>query len=73
MLDNCHYPIVLFWSEIDNAFIAEVPDLPGCMADGATQSDALQNVGVIIQEWIATAQELGRPVPAPRQRLHIAA
>ena len=73
MLDNCHYPIVLFWSETDNAFIAEVPDLPGCMADGATQSDALQNVGVIIQEWIATAQELGRPVPAPRQRLHIAA
>jgi len=73
MLDSCHYPIILFWSEADNAFIAEVPDLPGCMADGATQSEALQNVGVIIQEWIETAQELGRPVPAPRQRLHIAA
>ena len=73
MPDSSYYPIILFWSEADNAFIAEVPDLPGCMADGATQSEALQNVGVIIQEWIETAQELGHPIPAPRQRLQYAA
>ena len=73
MPGSSHYPIVLFWSEADNAFIAEVPDLPGCMADGPTQAEALQNVGVVIQEWIETARELGRPVPVPRQRLQIAA
>jgi predicted RNase H-like HicB family nuclease len=73
MHDSSHYPVVVFWSEEDRAFIAEVPDLPGCLADGATQTEALQNVAVIIQEWIETAQELGRPIPAPRQRLQIAA
>ena len=73
MPDSSHYPIVLFWSAEDQAFIAEVPDLPGCLADGSTQTEALQNVSVVIQEWIETAQELGRPIPAPRQRLQYAA
>lgn len=67
-----HYPIVIFWSDDDAAFIVEVPDLPGCMADGTTQAAALANATVIIEEWLATARELGRPIPAPRLRLRYA-
>ena len=63
------YEIILFWSEADHAFIAEVPELPGCMADGATYQEALANVEVVIQEWIETARELGRPIPEPKGRL----
>jgi len=63
------YEIILYWSEIDRAFIAEVPELPGCAADGATYAEAVQNAEVIIQEWIATAQELGRSIPEPKGRL----
>ncbi|BAZ70056.1 hypothetical protein NIES4106_48420 [Fischerella sp. NIES-4106] len=63
------YEIIIYWSEEDQAFIAEVPELPGCAADGETYQDALQNVEIIMQEWIETAQELGRSIPAPRQRL----
>ena len=63
------YEVVLYWSEEDGAFIAEVPELPGCMADGATYQEALANVEVVIQEWIEIAQELGRDVPEPRRRL----
>ena len=63
------YEIILSWSEIDRAFIAEVPELPGCAADGATYAEAVQNAEIIIQEWIATAQELGRPIPEPKGRL----
>ncbi len=63
------YEIILFWSEEDRAFIAEVPELPGCMADGATYQEALANVEAVIQEWIDTARELGRPIPEPRGRL----
>jgi predicted RNase H-like HicB family nuclease len=63
------YEIIMYWSEEDQAFIAEVPELPGCMADGATYQEALANVEVIIQEWIETAQELGRPIPQPKGRL----
>jgi predicted RNase H-like HicB family nuclease len=63
------YEVILYWSEEDNAFIAEVPELPGCMADGATYQGALANVEVMIREWITTAQELGRPIPEPRGRL----
>ncbi|WP_201981306.1 type II toxin-antitoxin system HicB family antitoxin [Hymenobacter rubidus] len=73
MFDPHHYPVVLYWSTEDQAFIVEVPDLPGCMADGATQEAALANVLVIIQEWMDFAQELGREIPAPRERLQIAA
>ena len=63
------FEIILYWSEEDNAYIAEVPELAGCMADGATAKDALRNVEQIIQEWIETAQELGRSIPAPKGRL----
>ena len=63
------YEIIIYWSDDDDAFVAEVPELPGCMADGATYKEALANVEVIIQEWIETARELGRPIPEPKGRL----
>ncbi len=65
---NLKYEIILYWSADDNAYIAEVPELPGCMADGATYAGALQNAEVIIQEWLMTAKELGRSVPEPKGR-----
>jgi len=63
------YEIIIYWSEEDNAFIAEVPELPGCMADGKTYQEALSNAEVVIREWIETAKELGRPIPQPKGRL----
>jgi predicted RNase H-like HicB family nuclease len=63
------YEVIIYWSDEDNAFIAEVPELPGCMADGDTYQDALASVQVVIEEWIETAQALGRTVPEPRGRL----
>lgn len=63
------YEIIIYWSQDDQAFIAEVPELPGCASDGKTYAEALANAEVIIREWIATAKELGRPIPAPRGRL----
>lgn len=63
------YGVIIYWSEEDQAFIAEVPELPGCAADGATYREALANVEVVIQEWLETAQELGRPIIQPRGRL----
>ena len=63
------YEVIIYWSEDDQAFIAEVPELPGCMGDGKTHQEALSNVEGIIQEWIETAKELGRPVPQPKGRL----
>ena len=63
------YEVILYWSDEDEAFIAEVPELPGCMADGRTYQEALANVEVIIQEWLETAQELGRSAPEPKGRL----
>ena len=59
------YEILIYWSEIDNCFVAEVPELPGCMADGKTKIEALQNADVIISEWIETAKMLNRPIPEP--------
>ena len=64
--------MILFWSEEDQAFIAEVPELPGCMADGASYAEAVANAEKVIQEWIQTAQEMGRPIPTPRGRLRFA-
>lgn len=61
--------VVIYWSEDDQAFLAEVPELPGCMADGPTKAAALAAAEQVAQEWIDTAQELGRPIPAPRGRL----
>ena len=63
------YELIIYWSEEDQAFIVEVPELPGCAADGATYQEAVQNIEVIIQEWIETAQSLGRPIPQPKGRL----
>lgn len=60
------YELIIYWSETDTAFIVEVPELPGCMSDGGTYQEAVQNVEVIIQEWIETAQALGRAVPEPK-------
>ena len=69
MTDKIRYEIILYWSEVDQAFIAEAPELPGCAADGATYQEAVAHVEVVNQEWIETAQELGRQIPAPRGRL----
>jgi predicted RNase H-like HicB family nuclease len=66
---DIRYEIILYWSKEDEAFIAEVPELPGCAADGATYEEARTNVEVVIREWIETAEELGRSIPAPRGRL----
>lgn len=63
------YEIILYWSSQDEAFVAEVPELPGCMADGATYQEAVANAQVVIGEWIETAQLLGRPIPVPRGKL----
>lgn len=69
MNNSYKYEIVIYWSEEDDAFIAEVPELPGCAADGSTHVEALANVDVIIREWIETASELGRAIPEPKGRL----
>ncbi len=66
------YEVIIYWSDEDQAFIAEVPELPGCAADGATYQEAIANVKVVIQEWIETAKELGRPIPEPKGRLAFA-
>jgi len=63
------YEIILYWSSEDDAFIAEVPELPGCAADGATRQEALANVEVVIAEWLETTRELGRSIPEPKGRL----
>jgi predicted RNase H-like HicB family nuclease len=63
------YEVIIFWSHEDNAFVAEVPELPGCMADGGTYQEALSNAEQIVREWIETGNELGRPVPQPKGRL----
>lgn len=63
------YEVIIYWSAEDNAFIAEVPELPGCMADGATKAKALRAVEVVADEWLATARELGRAIPEPKGRL----
>jgi predicted RNase H-like HicB family nuclease len=63
------YEIIIYWSKDDDSYVAEVPELPGCMADGATYQEALANTEVIIAEWIETARERGRTIPEPRGRL----
>jgi predicted RNase H-like HicB family nuclease len=66
------YEVIIYWSSEDEAFIAEVPELPGCAADGSTYQEALVNVQVVVEEWIETARELGRSIPEPRGRLMFA-
>ncbi len=69
MQKNEHrYEVILYWSDEDQAYIAEVPELPGCAADGSTYQDAIANVEVVIDEWIEAAKTLGRPVPHPKGR-----
>jgi predicted RNase H-like HicB family nuclease len=64
-----HYQINIYWSQEDNAYLAEVPELPGCMADGETYQAALENVQLIMQEWIDIAKELNREIPVPQSKL----
>ena len=66
------YEVILYWSEEDQAFVAEVPELPGCMADGRTYREALRNVERVAKEWIVVAEKLGRDIPPPRGRLKYA-
>jgi predicted RNase H-like HicB family nuclease len=63
------FEIILYWSDEDQAFIAEVPELPGCAADGNTRQEALANAEIVMWEWLETARELGRPIPEPKGRL----
>lgn len=63
------YEIIIYWSKDDEAFVAEVPELPGCMADGASYQEALANAELIIGEWLETAREIGRNIPEPKGRL----
>ncbi len=67
------YPVIITWSNDDRKYLAEVPDLPGCMADGATKAEALAASAVAISQWMNFARELGREIPAPRERLQIVA
>ena len=68
-MPNPKYEVIIYWSAEDQAFIAEVPELAGCAADGKTYREALANVEVVIEEWIETAKSLGRAIPAPKGRL----
>jgi predicted RNase H-like HicB family nuclease len=72
MKPEYRYEVILYWSETDQAFIAEVPELPGCAADGLTYRAAIDAVDVAIREWITTAKDLGRPIPEPKGRLSFA-
>jgi predicted RNase H-like HicB family nuclease len=72
MKPESRYEVIIYWSDEDEAFIAEVSELPGCASDGQTYKQALANLQVIIGEWIQTAKELGRTIPEPRGRLMFA-
>ncbi len=63
------YELIIYWSKEDDAFIVDVPELPGCMADGVTYEEAVTNAQRVIEEWVETAHSLGRPVPEPKGRL----
>lgn len=69
MSEKYKYEMVIYWSAEDDAYVAEVPELAGCMADGKTYGEAVANAEVIIEEWIETAKELGREIPEPKGRL----
>ncbi|MFH1023621.1 MAG: type II toxin-antitoxin system HicB family antitoxin [Planctomycetota bacterium] len=62
------YEIIIYWSNDDQAYIADVPELPGCMAHGKNDKDALRNVNNAIRLWIDTAKEFGHPIPEPKGR-----
>lgn len=69
MKNNLKYEITIYWSEANAAYIAEVPELAGCMADGQTYDEALENAQIVVNQWIETAKELNRRVPEPKKRL----
>ncbi len=69
MKTESKYEIIIYWSKDDKAFLAEVPELPGCMADGQSYQEALTNVSSIIEDWIETAKSLGRSIPEPKGKL----
>ena len=64
-----NYEMIIYWSKVDSSFIAEIPELAGCIADGQTYQEAVANAEIIIKEWIETAKELGREIPEPKGRL----
>jgi predicted RNase H-like HicB family nuclease len=66
------YEMIIYWSDEDQSFVVEIPELSGCMADGPTYSEAVTNAEQIIEEWLQTARELGRDIPVPRGRLRYA-
>jgi predicted RNase H-like HicB family nuclease len=66
---NHRYEVIIYWSKDDNTFLAEVPELPGCMADGKSHQEALANVNDVIMQWIETARSLNRPIPEPKGKL----
>ena len=68
-MNGSRYEIIIYWSSDDQAYVAEVPELPGCMADGETYQEALSNAEIVIGEWLETARDLGRTIPEPRGRL----
>ena len=63
------YELIIYWSKEDNAFLVEVPELPGCMADGTSYEEALANAQIVSAEWIETARSLNRPIPEPKGKL----
>ena len=69
ILADMRYELIIYWSREDQAFLVEVPELPGCMADGASYEEAVANAQVVVTEWIETAQALGRPIPEPKGKL----
>lgn len=69
MTEPFKYELIIYWSEEDDAFVAEVPELPGCAVDGMTYIEAVTNAELVIREWIETARELGRTIPEPKGRL----
>ena len=68
----CRYELIVYWSNEDESFIVEVPELPGCMSDGKTYEEAAQNAQVVISEWIETARQLNREIPEPKGKLAFA-
>ena len=72
MKNNLKYEITIYWSDVDEVFIAEVPELAGCRTDGETYHEALKNAQIVVNEWIETATALNRPIPIPKNRLAFA-
>ena len=69
MEEDIKYEMVVYWSDEDRAYVVEVPELPGCMADGSTYEEAIDNTLLVVREWMETAKELGREIPKPKGRL----